>query len=394
MFSIFIILLVRNRPEVFSHPKPNRNFKVSVIIPVHNEEDSVEETVNHIMDLDYPEKKKEVIVVNNNSTDKTGEILKKLKKKYRNLKVVFEETPGKSNAVNAGIKIATGELMAVSDADSFPSEKSLEKLTGFFDDPKMGAVTSFVTIRNKEDNFLAKIQSIEYMLLGWNRKMLDFVDSVYVTNGPLSLYRKKFVEEAGGFDPKSITEDIDITWNLMSRGYKTGICLDARVSTIAPTKFKMWFRQRTRWGMGGLQALMKYKKMFFRKGMFGIFVMPFVSFSIIMSLFTFSFSMYLLLKLLFTKFLSTGYSVTVDTALFNLQEVNFYPSALIFYFVVLFGISFVYTWYVLKITKYEENLTIKKFFNVIFYMLIYLTVYPIVWFASIYRYATGDMKWW
>jgi len=271
MFSIFIILLIRNRSDIFSHPKPNLNFKVSIIIPVHNEEDSVEETVKHIMDLDYPENKKEVIVVNNNSTDKTGEILKKLKKKYKNLKVVFEETPGKSSAVNAGIKVATGELMAVSDADSFPSPKSLEKLTGFFNDKKMGAVTSFVTVRNKDSNFLAKIQSIEYMLLGWNRKMLDFVNSVYVTNGPLSLYRKKFVEEAGGFDVKSITEDIDITWNLMSRGYKTGICLDARVSTIAPTKFKMWFRQRTRWGMGGLQALMKYRKMFFRKGMFGVF---------------------------------------------------------------------------------------------------------------------------
>ncbi|MBU1988233.1 MAG: glycosyltransferase family 2 protein, partial [Nanoarchaeota archaeon] len=216
---------------------------------------------------------------------------------------------------------------------------------------------------------------------------------VYVTNGPLSLYRKKYILEVGGFDPATVTEDIDITWNMLYHGYKTGMCLDADVSTVAPNNYKVWFKQRMRWGMGGLQAISKYRKMFFRKGMFGAFILPFVSFSIIMSLLTFIFSIYLVFKFLAVRFLTVGYSITTDSAIFKLQEINLYPSVIIFFFVVLFTLSTIYSWYVLNKTKYEQNITTKKFFNILFYTIVYLSVYPIVWFASIYKFARKDLTW-
>ena len=393
MFSFFIILTFRNRQSLFLYPSPNTNFFITVLIPAHNEEKSIESTINHVMQSDYPQNKLEVIVLNDGSSDNTSAIVKNLLKKYPGLKLIDKENSGKADSLNLGIKKAKGELIAVVDSDSFPAPESLKKLTGFFDNPKMGAVTSFVTVRNKNDNFFAKIQSLEYVILGWSRKLLDFVDSVYVTNGPLSLYRKSSIIEVGGFDKHTVTEDIDITWNLLNHDYKTAMCLDANVSTIAPSKFKSWFKQRTRWGLGGLQAIQKYKKMFFRKGMFGAFILPFVSLSIILSIATFIFSTYLILRTILAKILTLTYSVSTNSAVFTFQEINLYPSVIIFYFIVLFTLSICYSWYILKAIKYEENLNLKKFLSLLFYILVYLTLYPLVWFVSIYRFLKKDYKW-
>ena len=231
------------------------------------------------------------------------------------------------------------------------------------------------------------------MVLGWARKLLDFIDSVYVTNGPLSLYKKKYVQEIGGFDTKTVTEDIDITWNLLSHNYQTAMCLDAKVSTVVPHKFKQWFRQRTRWGLGGLQAIFKYKKMFFKKGMFGAFIIPFVSFSIIVSLIAFTFSTYLILKSLSTRILITGNSINSKVSIFHLQNINLFPSVILFYLIVLFTCSIIYYNYILYQTKYEKKLSVKRLFNLVFYILIYLAIYPSIWFNSIRRFIIKDHKW-
>ena len=393
MFSFFIILTIKNRDKLFSSPIAGKSYFVSVLIPAYNEEDSIEETIKHVMELDYPKNKLEVIAINDGSTDKTIKILLKLKKKYSNLNILDKKNSGKADSLNQGIEMAKGELIAVVDSDSFPSKESLKKLIGYFDDEKMGAVTSFVKVRNKDENFFAKIQSLEYVLLGWSRKLLDFVDSVYVTNGPLSLYRKEYVKKVEGFDKNTVTEDIDITWNLMSHDYKTAMCLDADVTTIVPAEFRKWFRQRTRWGLGGLQAISKYKKMFFKKGMFGAFVLPFVSASIIISIIAFLFSSYIFIKSFFLRILVTGYSVASDSPIFLIQNINLYPPVLLFYMVVLLSFSLVYYNFILYEIKYEEKLTLKRFFNLLFYMIIYLMVYPVVWFSSIYRFVKKDYRW-
>lgn len=393
LFSFFILLAIKNRATLFYAPKASSPRSVSVIIPVYNEEKSVAGTVKHVFASRYPREKMEVIVVNDGSTDSTERVVRGLLRKYSLLRLITQPNGGKARAINRGIAAAKGELIAVVDSDSFPEPASLGKLVGYFEDKQMAAVTSFVRVRNRSVNMLARIQSLEYLILGWSRKLLDYVDSVYVTNGPLSVYRKKAVLRVGGFDPRSITEDIDITWNLMYHGYKTGMCLDARVSTLAPERFRAWFLQRTRWGMGGLQAIAKYKSMFFRRGMFGAFVLPFVSLSIIISIFTFLFSVYLIAKFFMVRALTVSYSLSTDSAVFTLQELNYYPSVIVYFFVVMLTLSMTYSWYILKTTRYEEQLTTKKLFNLLFYILVYLTLYPLVWFASIWRYLRRDMRW-
>ncbi len=393
MFVFFVMLTILNKNKLFEYVTPKKDYFVTILVPAYNEEDSIRETIKHVMELDYPKDKLEVIAINDGSKDRTLLILEKLKKIYPSLKILDKPNSGKADSLNQGIKMANGELIAVVDSDSFPSKSSLKKLTGFFDDKFMGAVTSFVTVRNKDENFFAKIQSIEYMILGWARKLLDFVDSVYVTNGPLSLYRKKYVVEVKCFDTKTVTEDIDITWNLLAHGYKTAMCLDARVSTVVPSKFKVWFRQRTRWGLGGLQAIVKYKTMFFKKGMFGIFILPFVSLSIIVSILAFLFSVYLISKAVITRTKVVTNSLEVNASLIHFENINLSPSVLLFYLAILFFCSIIYYNYILYKAKYEEKLSIARFFNMLFYILIYLSIYPTVWFSSIWRFVVGDNRW-
>jgi len=380
---------------MFDYPVAKKKYKVTVLTAGYNEEDSIEDTIKAVMNSDYDSKFLEMIVINDGSTDNTSKVVRGLMKKYKNLKLIDrKENKGKSNSLNEGIKMARGELVAVVDADSFPAKDAIRMQTGYFNDAMVGAVTSAVFLRNK-NKFIEKLQVVEYIVLAWTRKLLDFIDSVYVTNGPLSMYRKSILNEVGGFDPNTITEDIDLTWNILNHGYKTKMCLSAFVTTVAPSKFKVWFRQRVRWGIGGLAAIWKYRKSFLRNGMFGFFVIPFVSISILLSIGVFLFGLYLIIRSLFTFYLSTKYSVIADTAVLRMQDLNLNPSILIFFTIVLFTTSFIYTRFILKAlgTKSNEWKEIKSLFNRLFYLLVYLGMYPIVWFAAIYRMIKGDMRW-
>lgn len=394
MFFFFIIITVKNRKEFFSYPVSKKIYTVSIVVPCYNEADSIKDNVMSILATDYKGFKK-VIVVDDCSTDDSWKVIKALARKYK--KVMAVQTPkntgNAAGAKNYGAKFVKTDLIGFSDADSHPNSDAVRKLAGYFDDPKMGAVTSYCNVKNRKKNFLANLQALEYMLLGWNRKITDFIRSVYVTTGPLSLYRSKFFFEINGFDEKSMTEDIEITWNMISKKWNTAMCLDARVVSYVPTKFKTWFRQRQRWGIGGLQTIAKYKRYFFKQGIFGYFIIPFVTLTIILSVFTFIFSWFLMGKMVYTKLLSVGYSIAAETAIFQTQSFNLYPSVMIFYSLVLFTTSMIYYHYILHRTKYEEKISIKRFLKLVFFALLFLTLYPVVWFFAIYRYVKRDYKW-
>ncbi len=393
MLVFFMMLTIKNRKKIFYFPERKKDYSISIIIPAFNEEETIEETIEHVVNLDYPKDKLEIIAINDGSKDKTKEKIKKMMKKYSQLRLLDKPNSGKADSINKGIEIAKGELIAITDSDSFPSKDSLKKLVGFFNDEKMGAVTSFVTVRNSDKNLLTKIQEIEYLILAWSRKLLDFVDSVFVTNGPLSLYRKKYLLKVGGFDSNTLTEDIDVTWNLISHNYKTAMCLDAQVSTVVPHKFKEWYNQRVRWGVGGIQAILKYKKHFFKKGIFGLFIIPFCSLTIFLSIFVFLFSMYIFAKNFYLKFLTTSYSILNDISVFHFQNINLNPSTLFFFFAVMFVCSFIYYNYILYKINPNKKLTIRNFATRFLYSLFYLALYPIIWFPSVYRLIKKDYRW-
>jgi poly-beta-1,6-N-acetyl-D-glucosamine synthase len=394
IMSLFAILTIKNYKKIYYYPKPKKNYPISIVIPCYNEGSTIINNLNALLSQNYQALKK-IIVVDDCSNDNSFNIVKKFAKKHPKIKIVQtpKNTGNAAGAKNFGAKFIKTELIGFSDADSFPAKDAISKMVGFFNDPNMGAVTSFVPIRNRNATYLTKIQSLEYMFIGFFRKLLHFIDAVYITNGPLSIYRTKFFNNIKGFDEKSMTEDIEITWHMISKDYATAMSLAARVQTEAPSKIKPWFRQRTRWGVGGLQTISKYKSFFFRKGLFGAFILPFVILSIILSIFTFIFSVYLILKSITTTILTTFKSTAYNAPIFDFADFTYHPSILIFFLIVLFISSMIFYHYILKKTRYEEKFSIKRFFNMLFYLLIYVTLYPIVWFKAIYRYIKKDYKW-
>ncbi|MBI2043362.1 glycosyltransferase [Candidatus Pacearchaeota archaeon] len=388
--SLFALTFLQNRREVFSIPQTRENYPVSILIPAYNEEDSIRETVETVLKSDY-KNLLEVIVINDGSTDKTLKIALELREKYPNVKVLNKKNSGKADSLNHGIKFAKGEIIGVVDADSYPDGQAISSMIGFFDDEKVGAVTTRILVKHR-NNFLRKMQAIEYKVIAFTRKLLDFLDSIYVTPGPMALYRKSALAEIGGFDKTNMTEDIEVTWHLVHDGYKIRMSFIAKSTTVAPENLRKWFKQRIRWNIGGYQTILKYKNCFFRKGMLGWFILPFFSISLILGVFGLGILFYRVSRRFLLEYLSTKQSLASQTAILALQDINLNPSVLNFLGAVLFVLGLWFVFFALK--TINKNIGEKEnFFSVIFYSIVYILLRPLVIIISLYKFLTGRYSW-
>ena len=114
---IFIILHYRNLKILFDSPKLKKYPSVSILVPAYNEEGNLEDSVEHLIELEYPKEKLEIIIINDGSKDNTAKIAEKLSKKYKQIILLNKKNSGKADSLNQAIKIAKGELIAVVDAD-------------------------------------------------------------------------------------------------------------------------------------------------------------------------------------------------------------------------------------------------------------------------------------
>jgi poly-beta-1,6 N-acetyl-D-glucosamine synthase len=396
MFVSFYLLLLtlllyfKNKQALFSHPKLTKEYSISIIIPTYNEEKTIVDTIKSVYNIDYSNIK-EVFVVNDGSKDNTSLAVRKILNKYKNLKLIDKENSGKADSINQTLKKCTGELVVVLDADSYAFKESFKKMVGYFDDEKVGAVTAMCTPRNRS-TLLEKLQVIEYKVIAFTRKLLEFIDSIYVVPGTAGMYRRKALEEIGGFDTKNITEDIEATWHLAKNGWKIRMCLSASVTTEVPNKLKPWYRQRRRWALGGLQCISKYKSYIFQNNMFGYFIVPFFTLGLFLGLIGMIIFLYVFGRRFLSSYLLTRYSLESSTALLNMNNFYITPSILNYFGLILLFLFFIFNIYVLSIMK-DRILEKQSFFNLIFYMIVYLMVYPFTLIAAMIHYARKKNVW-
>ena len=389
---LFLLIYAKNKKNFFFIPKITKNYSLSIVIPCYNEEKNIGGTIEAVLNSDYKGLKK-IIVVDDCSTDNSYEAIKKYAKKYK--KVMALRTPkntGKaSGSKNYGTKFADTELIGFVDADSYPQKDAIRKMIGFFNDKNIVSVTSSIFVK-KRKRFIEKLQSIEYRIIAFTRKLLGFVGAIYVTPGPLAIYRKKTFDEVGRFDENNLTEDIEITWRFLSKGYKIEMSVPSKAYTVAPNKFKTWYLQRVRWNIGGIQTINKYRRTFARKGILGSFVLPFFILSWILGILGIGILIYRGFRRITIHYLITKYSIGAQTAILTLREINLTPSVLLFFGASILLLSLLFTILALSYSKEKE---FKKvgIFNILVYSFVYLLAYPIILITSIFKYMKKERAW-
>lgn len=388
----YMLLYLPRRKMLVDYPKMTKAYSLSMVVSCYNEAESVGGVLDALLKSTYTNLKK-IVVVDDCSTDESWKIIRDYAKKYK--KIVAVQTPKNTGcaagAKNFGAQFCDTELIGFTDADSYPAHDAIPFMIGHFDEAKVGAVTSLILVYNPR-NFLEKVQSVEYKMIAFARRLLSFVDAIYVTPGPLALYRMSAFKKIGGFDQKNLTEDIEITWHMVAAGYTVRMSSLARVYTVAPRKVKVWLNQRIRWNIGGIQTIRKYSRHFFKAGMLGYFILPYFIFNWILGVVGLSVLFYRVVRTLIVRYLATTYSVGAQVSVLRFNDISLTPSILVFFGVA----SLIMNFFVVVIALLHAKGQGHKhdpFWNVLFYMFFYLLTYPIVLFTSIFKFFTGSLSW-
>lgn len=282
--SIFILvfaLLHRIKEGKIERRGRQRKPRVSVVIPVFNEEKVIQKTLDSVLASDYPNF--EIVVVDDGSKDDSAKIIKNFINKHKVKDKVFliqQENQGKFSALNAAFSHSSGEIIVAVDADTLISPKAIKSFMYHFRDPKMAAVAGNIKVGNQV-NFLTKLQEVDYRLaLNLERRAFSYLNSVYVVPGAISAWRRDAVLEADGFSEVTLTEDGELGMRLKKLGYSIDYESKAVAYTEAPEKLGQLWRQRFRWTFGALQTLWLHKDMIGRPkyGFLGVVLLPYTIF--------------------------------------------------------------------------------------------------------------------
>jgi cellulose synthase/poly-beta-1,6-N-acetylglucosamine synthase-like glycosyltransferase len=356
-----------NRSKIFKNPGLRRFPSITFLVPAYNEEKNIRKCLDSLASLNYPKEKLKIIVIDDGSTDNTGKIVKE----YKDVKLITQKNSGKATALNHGLKYVDTELVATMDADSCPDRNYLLNLVGYLEKKDVAAATPAIKV-SKVSSWLTKIQWVEYLYQVFLRKVFSIFGCEYVVPGPGGVYKTSIVKEIGGWDEKSITEDMEITFRLRKKGYRILNSINAFTYTNVPNKFSGLWNQRIRWFRGYLQNVKKHSYMILnpKYGNFGIFFLPinFVwIFVLAFLLFSFiwSWGNTLISSLINWSFI--GYvipPIEIEIGLFNM---NFYS----FFQAVFLPLGLLSIW--LSITSSKEKIKIKKSVDRFF---LFIFVYP------------------
>ena len=255
LFAVFVISRFIKRENVAFEPK------VSVVVPAYNEGKNIGECLDAVFASNYPQNKLEVIVVDDGSNDHTLKILEK----YKKARILKQNHLGKVEALNNGIINSSNEFVLTLDADTTMDKKCIMEIVKPFLDKSIGATTGNNNIKNKK-SVLSMFQNIEYHFTNLMRSSFSavFKQGAWIS-GSLACYRKSALKKIGYFKKDTMAEDIDIALELKKAGYKTVIVPAAFGHTIVPTRLKELYRQRVRWWVGTLQAIIKNRQLFSTK---------------------------------------------------------------------------------------------------------------------------------
>jgi len=234
--------------------------KISILVPMHNEELVLEEALEALLKCDYDRDMMEIIPINDNSTDRTREMLEEYHKKYEFIRPLHRDCPdrGKPVGLNDAMKLAQGEIIIVFDADYRPARNLLKQLAIVFEDPEVGAVMGRVIPYNADKNLLTRLINIErsggYQVDQQARYNLRLIPQY---GGTVGAFRKDVMLEMGGFDTSVLAEDTDLTFRMYLRGWKVMYANSAECYEESPESWAVRAKQIRRWARGHNQVMFR-----------------------------------------------------------------------------------------------------------------------------------------
>lgn len=236
---------------------------VSVMIPCYNESANLDESIPHLLKLNYPNY--ELIFINDGSKDNTGEIIDRWAKNHAKIVPLHQQNSGKASALNNALTIAKGKYVACIDGDAVLDYNALNYMVSALEiSPKYGAVTGNPRVRNRS-TVLGRLQVSEFSsIIGLIKRAQSLMGTIFTVSGVCCLFRKDAMEKIGGWSTNMITEDIDVSWKLQTSGYDIYYEPRALCWVLMPETIKGLFKQRLHWAQGGAEVIMKYLPMIWR----------------------------------------------------------------------------------------------------------------------------------
>jgi cellulose synthase/poly-beta-1,6-N-acetylglucosamine synthase-like glycosyltransferase len=244
-------------PEISAWPR------VTVQLPIYNERYVIERLVDAVAQFDYPRERIEIQVLDD-STDETRAIARNCVERQQALGVPIsyihrDNREGfKAGALQEGLRTASGEFVAIFDADFIPPSDFLRRTIPYFADPKIAMVQTRWSYINRSYSALTEVEAI---LLDGHfaiEHSARFRSGVFFNfNGTAGIWRRDAIEEAGGWQHDTLTEDTDLSYRAQLRGWKFLYLPEMDCPSELPVEMNAFKSQQARWAKGLMQTAKK-----------------------------------------------------------------------------------------------------------------------------------------
>lgn len=262
--AFMLRLYYRHRADV---PRPAGELpslpRVTVQLPIYNEVYVVERLVEAVAAIDYPRELLEIQILDD-STDETRELARATAKRLRARGFAIfhrwrpERTGFKAGALQEGLAAAAGEFLLIFDADFVPRPDILRRCLPHFSDPGVGMVQARWDHLNRDYSLLTRVQSIlldghfviEHTARHRSGRFFNF-------NGTAGIWRRATLEDAGGWQSDTLTEDLDLSYRAQLKGWRFVYLADCVAPAEVPVDINGWKSQQHRWTQGSIQTARK-----------------------------------------------------------------------------------------------------------------------------------------
>ncbi len=259
------------------NPNPPRHFddlpRVTIQLPIFNEQFVIDRLVEAVCGMEYPREKLEIQVLDD-STDETEQVASAIVDRYAALghPIVYIHRTNrhgfKAGALDAGLKVAKGEFVAIFDADFVPPHDWLMKVIHHFGEPDVGMVQTRWSHLNRDYSMLTQIEAIlldGHFVLEHGARVRS--GEFFNFNGTAGMWRRKAIVDGGGWQHDTLTEDTDLSYRSQMAGWRFKYLPDVECPSELPIEMTAFKTQQARWAKGLIQTSIKILPQVFRSNM-------------------------------------------------------------------------------------------------------------------------------